>query len=103
MVYTLYHRSRLLSYFRVLAEDGTVTFKTDNTGLFEWSLLEIMAADLKVIDITRDLHAEAMSIGDPEAREAFNIETVGWKSGFSSRSQFWRSFKKETGICLQVK
>ena len=71
----LTYRSRLLSYFRVLAEDGTVTFKTDNTGLFEWSLLEIMAADLKVIDITRDLHAEAMSIGDPEAREAFNIET----------------------------
>lgn len=33
-----------------------------------------------------------------EAPEAFNIETVGWKSGFSSRSQFWRSFKKETGM-----
>ena len=71
----LTYRSRLLSYFRVLAEDGTVTFKTDNTGLFEWSLLEIMAADLKVKEITRDLHAEVMSIEDPEERAAFNIET----------------------------
>ncbi len=71
----LTYRSRLQSYFRVLDEDGTVTFKTDNTGLFEWSLLEIMAADLKILDITRDLHAEAMSIEDPQERAAFNIET----------------------------
>ena len=62
----LTYRDRLKSYFRVLAEDGTVTFKTDNTKLFEWSILEIQAADLQILDITRDLHA------DPEAD---NIET----------------------------
>ena len=28
----LTYRLRLLSYFRVLADDGVVTFKTDNTG-----------------------------------------------------------------------
>lgn len=71
----LTYRKRLLSYFRVLPEDGTVTFKTDNTDFFEWSLLEIMAADLKVLNITRDLHAEVMSIEDPEERTLFNIET----------------------------
>ncbi len=64
----LTYRDRLKSYFRVLGEDGTVTFKTDNTGLFEWSLLEVMAADLKIKDITRDLHA------DPEHNDK-NIET----------------------------
>ena len=64
----LTYRDRLKSYFRVLAEDGLLIFKTDNTGLFEWSLLEIQAADLKVLDITRDLHA------DPELN-ADNIET----------------------------
>ncbi|MBE6040868.1 MAG: tRNA (guanosine(46)-N7)-methyltransferase TrmB [Clostridiales bacterium] len=64
----LTYRDRLRSYFRVLADDGTVIFKTDNTGLFEWSVLEIAAADLKILDITRDLHA------DPE-RNADNIET----------------------------
>lgn len=71
----LTYRERLKSYFRVLSEDGTVTFKTDNTGLFEWSIEEIFAADLKIMDITRDLHAEVMSISDPQEREAFNIET----------------------------
>lgn len=71
----LTYRERLKSYFRVLGEDGTVTFKTDNTDLFEWSVLEIMAADLKILDITRDLHAEAASIEDPAERAAFNIET----------------------------
>ena len=64
----LTYRNRLKSYFRVLSLGGVVTFKTDNTDLFEWSVLEIAAADLKIIDITRDLHA------DPE-KNANNIET----------------------------
>lgn len=64
----LTYRDRLKSYFKVLTDDGHLTFKTDNTGLFEWSLLEIEAADLKIEDITRDLHA------DPELNEE-NIET----------------------------
>ena len=64
----LTYRDRLKSYFRVLDDEGTITFKTDNTGLFEWSLLEIQAADLKILEITRDLHA------DPELN-ADNIET----------------------------
>ena len=64
----LTYRDRLKSYFRVLDEDGTVTFKTDNTGLFEWTIPEVMAADLVIDDITRDLHA------DPEHNDK-NIET----------------------------
>ena len=64
----LTYRDRLRSYFRVLAEDGTVTFKTDNTDLFEWSVLEIAAADLKILELTRDLHADPELAGD-------NIET----------------------------
>lgn len=64
----LTYRERLRSYFRVLDRDGTVVFKTDNTGLFEWSVLEVAAADLRILDLTRDLHA------DPEAA-ADNIET----------------------------
>lgn len=71
----LTYRERLKTYFHVLKDDGVVCFKTDNTGLFEWSLLEIQAADLKILDITRDLHAEAMSITDPVQRANFNIET----------------------------
>ena len=52
----------------MLKPEGTVTFKTDNTDLFNWSVLEIIASDLKILDLTRDLHA------DPE-RNADNIET----------------------------
>ena len=54
----LTYRERLKTYFRVLKKDGTVTFKTDNTGLFEWTIQEVLAADLKILDITRDLHAD---------------------------------------------
>ena len=64
----LTYRDRLNSYFRVLKAGGTLTFKTDNTELFEWSILEIVAANLKIIEITRDLHA------DPEKARG-NIET----------------------------
>ena len=71
----LTYRDRLRTYFTVLKDDGVVKFKTDNTGLFEWSLLEIQAADLRILDITRDLHAEVMAIEDPDERAAFNIET----------------------------
>ena len=71
----LTYRGRLKTYFRVLSENGTVTFKTDNTDLFNWSIQEVRAADLRIIDITRDLHAAAEAIEDPEERAAFNIET----------------------------
>ena len=64
----LTYRERLKTYFHVLKDDGRVIFKTDNTDLFEWSVLEAAAADLKIMELTRDLHA------DPEL-EKDNIET----------------------------
>ncbi|MDD5824158.1 MAG: tRNA (guanosine(46)-N7)-methyltransferase TrmB [Firmicutes bacterium] len=53
----LTYRDRLKQYFTVLKNDGILTFKTDNTGLFEFTLQELKAANLKIVDITRDLHA----------------------------------------------
>ena len=64
----LTYRDRLKSYFDVMGEDGRVIFKTDNTDLFNWSVLEVIAADLKIEEITRDLHA------DPDLNRD-NIET----------------------------
>lgn len=55
----LTYRERLKTYFRVLKPDGTVTFKTDNTGLFEWTIQEILAADFDILELTRDLHADS--------------------------------------------
>lgn len=54
----LTYRDRLKSYFEVLGDGSKVIFKTDNTDLFNWSVLEIIAADLKIEEITRDLHAD---------------------------------------------
>ena len=54
----LTYRERLKTYFTVLKDSGTVTFKTDNTGLFEWTIQEVLAADLSIEEITRDLHAD---------------------------------------------
>lgn len=64
----LTYRDRLKSYFEVMGDEGRVIFKTDNTDLFNWSVLEVVAADLKIEELTRDLHA------DPDLNKD-NIET----------------------------
>ncbi len=46
-------------YESVLADDGVVEFKTDNVGLFDYSLEAVPAAGWKIIYMTRDLHSEA--------------------------------------------
>ena len=45
-------------YDRILKPDGVIEFKTDNDGLFEWSLEEIPAAGWVLQDVTRDLHRD---------------------------------------------
>lgn len=52
----LTHRSKLMQYFQVMDDDGIVTFKTDNTYLFEFTINEIIACDLRILEMTRDLH-----------------------------------------------
>lgn len=54
----LTYRQRLLNYKKVLGRDGFVEFKTDNDGLFEFSLEEIQEAGLEITESTRDLHSE---------------------------------------------
>ncbi len=48
---------RLMEYARVLADDGVLEFKTDNDGLFEYTLGEVEKQDeLELVEMTRDLH-----------------------------------------------
>lgn len=54
----LTYRQRLLNYKKVLSRDGFVEFKTDNDGLFEFSLEEIQEAGLEITEVTGDLHSE---------------------------------------------
>lgn len=52
----LTYRGKLKQYFDVLKEEGIVKFKTDNTDLFNYSINEVIASDLKILKFTRDLH-----------------------------------------------
>jgi tRNA (guanine-N7-)-methyltransferase len=53
----LTHRRYLSVYFNLLKDGGTLTFKTDNVGLFDFSLEEIAAMGLELDAMTRDLHS----------------------------------------------
>ena len=51
-------------YDQILAKDGTVEFKTDNQGLFSYSLESIPEAGWKIDAFTRDLHHSEMAEGN---------------------------------------
>ena len=60
---------RLLDFFgqydKVLAQDGVVEFKTDNSQLFEFSLEQVAEAGWKLLAHTYDLHHdEKMNVGN---------------------------------------
>lgn len=55
----------LAQYDKVLAKDGVVEFKTDNRGLFEFSLEQVEEAGWKLLGATFDLHHDAeMNVGN---------------------------------------
>lgn len=51
-------------YDQILKKDGTVEFKTDNQGLFAYSLESIPEAGWKVDAFTKDLHHSPMAEGN---------------------------------------
>lgn len=50
-----YHK-RLQNYKEVIGRDGCIEFKTDNDGLFEFTMEEILEHGFEVVETTRDLH-----------------------------------------------
>ena len=52
----LTHRRYLAMYMNLLRDGGVIRFKTDNVGLFDFSLEEIEAMGLTPSIVTRDLH-----------------------------------------------
>lgn len=55
----------LAQYDQVLATEGVVEFKTDNRGLFEFSLEQVEEAGWKLLGSTFDLHHdEKMNVGN---------------------------------------
>ncbi|MGN0733337.1 MAG: tRNA (guanosine(46)-N7)-methyltransferase TrmB [Emergencia sp.] len=62
---------RLLHYCQVLEKGGSIRFKTDNEGLFAFTLEQIEEAGLEIIEMSRDLHNVQLN---PELAEG-NITT----------------------------
>lgn len=56
----LTHPNFLIPYREVLKPGGELHFKTDNSGLFEWSLFQFPAAGYDLTQVTRDLHADGI-------------------------------------------
>ena len=52
-------REFLARYEEILEDDGVIEFKTDNKGLFEFSLEEVGEAGWKLLAHTFDLHNQA--------------------------------------------
>ena len=89
----LTHRSFLAIYRRLLKEDGILRFKTDNVGLFDFSLEEFNEFGCEILWQTRDLHGSD--------RAADNVMTEYEKNfsekGFSICSAWIRLPKESNG------
>lgn len=64
-------------YDRILKQSGTVEFKTDNQGLFSYSLESIPEAGWKVDAYTRDLHHSEMAEGNVMTEYEMKFSAMG--------------------------
>ncbi len=60
----LTHRNRLKNYREVLSDEGTVEFKTDNDGLFDFTMEELEEGGFEILQQTRDLHKSGFSAAE---------------------------------------
>ncbi len=91
----LTNRRYLAVYFNILKDGGTLRFKTDNVGLFDFTLEETEAVGLTPTKLTRDLHASEYNEG--------NIMTE-YETAFSSQGVKINmvELKKPAGFSLEV-
>ena len=70
------HRRYLAVYMNLLKDGGALRFKTDNVGLFDFSLEEIEAMGLTLNAMTRDLHNSPWNEGNirTEYEESFSAQ-----------------------------
>ena len=75
----LTHRRYLSMYMNLLRDGGTICFKTDNVGLFDFSLEEIEAMGLTPTIVTRDLHDSEWNEGNVMTEYEKNFSEQGMK------------------------
>ena len=91
----LTHRRYLAVYMNLLREGGTLTFKTDNVDLFDFSLEEISAVELPVVKLTRDLHTSEWAADNIMTEYEKNFSDQGMKINMVS-------VVKPEGFALQI-
>ena len=75
----LTHRSFLEIYRNILKEDGVLKLKTDNTGLFDFSLEEFEALGMNILWQTRDLHGSEKNADNIMTEYEKNFSEKGMK------------------------
>ena len=75
----LTHRRYLAVYLNLLSEGGELWFKTDNVGLFDFTLEELAAIGIEPYVLTRDLHASEYSVGNVVTEYEANFSSQGVK------------------------
>ena len=73
----LTHRRYLAMYMNLLRDGGVLRFKTDNVGLFDFSLEEVEAMGLTLSAMTRDLHASEKNEGNVMTEYERNFSEKG--------------------------
>ncbi|MBQ8402912.1 MAG: tRNA (guanosine(46)-N7)-methyltransferase TrmB [Clostridia bacterium] len=63
----------------LLADDGKIEFKTDNIGLFEFSLEEFPKAGYEMRDVCFDLHASEWAENNVQTEYERNFSAKGFK------------------------
>ena len=74
----LTHRNYLAKYKKLLKEGGLLVFKTDNVGLFDFSLEEFEEFGLKIEWMTRDLHNSERAEGNVMTEYEKNFSEKGF-------------------------
>lgn len=74
----LTHRNYLAKYKKLLKEGGLLIFKTDNVGLFDFSLEEFTEFGLKIEWMTRDLHNSERAEGNVMTEYEKNFSEKGF-------------------------
>ena len=74
----LTHRNYLAKYKKLLKDGGLLIFKTDNVGLFDFSLEEFAEFGLTVDWMTRDLHNSERSEGNVMTEYEKNFSEKGF-------------------------
>lgn len=75
----LTHRRYLAVYFNLLKDGAKLRFKTDNVGLFDFTLEEIEAMGLTPSIVTRDLHSSEYDADNVRTEYEQNFSSQGYK------------------------